>query len=111
MPFAVIAGFATLVLFRRDLHTVSIPRDCSKQSSERCDRNVAEKWRNVYFSQIAFLGGVFVNEVVNLSLKHAIRESRPIRREVIYTEYGMPSAHTQFMWFFATYATIFVFVR
>ncbi|XP_046734717.1 dolichyldiphosphatase 1-like [Diprion similis] len=81
MPFAVIAGFLTLVLFRRDLHT------------------------------IAFLGGVVVNEVVNFSLKHAIREARPIRREVIYTEYGMPSAHTQFMWFFATYATIFVFVR
>ncbi|XP_012259735.1 dolichyldiphosphatase 1-like [Athalia rosae] len=81
IPFAVIAGFLALVLFRRDLHT------------------------------IAFLGGIVVNEVVNFSLKHTICEARPLRREVNYTEYGMPSAHSQFMWFFATYATIFVFVR
>lgn len=32
-------------------------------------------------------------------------------RENLYTEYGMPSSHTQFMWFFATYMVFFISVR
>ncbi|XP_011499290.1 PREDICTED: dolichyldiphosphatase 1-like [Ceratosolen solmsi marchali] len=81
MPFAILAGFITLVLFRRDLHT------------------------------IAFLGGITINEIVNLLLKHTIQEARPIRRDVLYSEYGMPSTHAQFMWFFAAYMTLFVLIR
>lgn len=80
-PFAIITGFITLVLFRRDLHT------------------------------IAFFGGVVINEAVNFLLKHTICDVRPMRRDVFYTEYGMPSAHTQFIWFFAAYVTLFVCIR
>ncbi|XP_001607218.1 dolichyldiphosphatase 1 [Nasonia vitripennis] len=81
MPFAVLAGFITLIIFRRDLHT------------------------------IAFLGGVTGNEIVNFLLKHTIQEARPMRRDVLYSEYGMPSTHAQFMWFFAAYMTLFVLIR
>ncbi|XP_043278850.1 dolichyldiphosphatase 1-like [Venturia canescens] len=81
LPFAVIAGFMTLILFRRDLHT------------------------------IVFFLGVVINEMIGLVLKYTIKQSRPMRREVVYTEYGMPSAHSQFMWFFAAYTTLFVCIR
>lgn len=81
MPFAIIAGFLTLILFRRDLHTIT------------------------------FFSGVIINESINFVLKHTIREARPMRREGIYVEYGMPSTHAQFMWFFAAYVTLFVCIR
>ncbi|KAJ8688637.1 hypothetical protein QAD02_024432 [Eretmocerus hayati] len=81
MPFAVLAGFVTLVIFRRDLHT------------------------------IAFFGGVVGNEIINYVLKHTIQEPRPMRRDGLYSEYGMPSTHAQFMWFFAAYMTLFVIFR
>ncbi|XP_014228490.1 dolichyldiphosphatase 1-like [Trichogramma pretiosum] len=80
-PFAVIAGFLTLMIFRRDLHT------------------------------IAFFGGVTANEIINFLLKHTIQEARPMRRDGLYSEYGMPSTHAQFMWFFATYMTLFMIFR
>ncbi|KAK0175656.1 hypothetical protein PV327_009388 [Microctonus hyperodae] len=80
-PFAVIVGFVTLILFRRDLHTIS------------------------YFI------GVIANEIVGLLLKYTIKEARPMRRDIVYMEYGMPSAHSQFMWFFTTYTTLFVCFR
>ncbi|XP_058808907.1 dolichyldiphosphatase 1-like isoform X2 [Phymastichus coffea] len=81
MPFAVITGFLTLIIFRRDLHT------------------------------IVFFGGVVGNEIVNFLLKHTIQEARPMERDGLYSEYGMPSTHAQFMWFFATYMTLFVIIR
>ncbi|XP_015111599.1 dolichyldiphosphatase 1 [Diachasma alloeum] len=81
MPFAIIAGFITLILFRRDLHTI------------------------FYFI------GIIINDIVGLILKHTIKEARPMRRDVVYVEYGMPSAHAQFMWFFAAYTTVFVCIR
>ncbi|KAG8231784.1 hypothetical protein J437_LFUL011884 [Ladona fulva] len=81
MPFGIIAGFIALVLFRRDLHT------------------------------IAFFIGTMVNELLNLILKHTICEARPLHRNALYTEYGMPSSHSQFMWFFAVYVIYFVFWR
>ncbi|XP_022258931.1 dolichyldiphosphatase 1-like [Limulus polyphemus] len=49
LPLVIISGFVTLILFRRDLHTISF-----------------------------FLGTV-VNELVNLVLKHLIKEARPCR--------------------------------
>lgn len=52
-----------------------------------------------------------LNEVLNKVLKHTIREPRPIARMHTYTEYGMPSNHSQFMSFFATYAFLFVLIR
>ncbi|XP_066593682.1 dolichyldiphosphatase 1-like [Prorops nasuta] len=81
VPFAILTGFVTLILFRRDLHT------------------------------IVFFVGVIINEVINFILKHTICEARPIRRDIIYAEYGMPSTHAQFMWFFAVYTTLFVCIR
>ncbi|KAF7417709.1 hypothetical protein HZH68_000362 [Vespula germanica] len=80
-PFVILTGFMTLILFRRDLHT------------------------------IAFFSGVILNEFVNLILKHTIREARPLKRDGIYNEYGMPSTHAQFMWFFTTYAILFICIR
>ncbi|XP_077262236.1 dolichyldiphosphatase 1 isoform X1 [Temnothorax americanus] len=81
IPFAIVAGLVTLILFRRDLHT------------------------------IVFFIGVAVNECINYVLKHTIRQARPIKRDGLYAEYGMPSTHAQFMWFFAAYATLFIYFR
>lgn len=82
-PFGILSGFVALILFRRDLHT------------------------------IAFFVGTMLNEVLNQVLKHTICEARPMQRNAhaLYTEYGMPSSHSQFMWFFATYVIYFVFIR
>nr|CAD7257305.1 unnamed protein product [Timema shepardi] len=81
MPLGIISGFIALILFRRDLHTIS------------------------------FFLGTTINEVLNLILKHTFCEARPIQRNALYTEYGMPSSHSQFMWFFTTYVVYFVFIR
>ncbi|KAJ8300885.1 hypothetical protein KUTeg_022404 [Tegillarca granosa] len=58
IPFGLGIGFGTLILFRRDLHTIS------------------------------YLG-----------------------RQTLYTEYGMPSSHSQCVWFFSTYMVFFLFIR
>ncbi|XP_076160152.1 dolichyldiphosphatase 1 [Ptiloglossa arizonensis] len=80
IPFAIVTGFVTLILFRRDLHTIS------------------------------FFSGIIINECINFILKHTICEARPMRRNV-HVEYGMPSMHAQFMWFFAAYTTLFICIR
>ncbi|XP_012548513.1 dolichyldiphosphatase 1-like [Bombyx mandarina] len=80
-PFGIGAGFVTLILFRRDLHT------------------------------IAFFCGTLLNEAVNATLKHIICESRPMTRGNLYNEYGMPSSHAQFIWFFSVYVFYFVLIR
>ncbi|KAL3281949.1 hypothetical protein HHI36_005152 [Cryptolaemus montrouzieri] len=80
-PFGIGACFLGLILFRRDLHTITF-----------------------------FLGTLF-NEAVNYFLKHTICEERPMARNALYTEYGMPSSHAQFVWFFTTYVVYFVFIR
>ncbi|CAL7933406.1 unnamed protein product [Xylocopa violacea] len=81
IPFAIIAGFITLILFRRDLHTIT------------------------------FFSGIIINECINFILKHTICEARPMTRDTVHVEYGMPSMHAQFMWFFATYTTLFICMR
>ncbi|KAK9300352.1 hypothetical protein QLX08_006897 [Tetragonisca angustula] len=81
IPFVIIAGFITLILFRRDLHTIS------------------------------FFSGVIFNECINFILKHTICEARPMKRNAVYVEYGMPSMHAQFIWFFAMYTTLFICIR
>ncbi|XP_058129958.1 dolichyldiphosphatase 1-like [Anopheles ziemanni] len=80
-PLGIGAGFVALILFRRDLHT------------------------------IVFFLGTLVNECFNMILKHWIKEPRPVSRAQIWTEYGMPSSHSQFMCFFATYVLLFIFIR
>ena len=64
-----------------------------------------------FFLQIVFFSGMVINEVVNFLLKHTICEARPMRRDVLYSEYGMPSSHAQFMWFFTAYMVLFVCIR
>ncbi|CAH0404723.1 unnamed protein product [Chilo suppressalis] len=80
-PFGIGAGFIALILFRRDLHT------------------------------IAFFLGILLNEVLNIVLKHTICEARPLARGHLYNEYGMPSSHAQFVWFFGIYVLYFVVIR
>lgn len=61
--------------------------------------------------QIVFFSGIIINDCINFVLKHTIREARPMKRDGLYVEYGMPSTHAQFMWFFAAYATLFIYFR
>ncbi|CAH1175746.1 unnamed protein product [Phaedon cochleariae] len=80
-PFGIGSGFLALILFRRDLHTITF-----------------------------FLGTLF-SEAMNYILKHTICEARPLLRDTVHVEYGMPSSHAQFVWFFATYVIYFVFIK
>ncbi|CAM9213144.1 unnamed protein product [Lampetra planeri] len=82
-PIFIVFGFVTLIAFKRELHT------------------------------IAFMCGLLVNEGLNWVIKHVIREPRPNRdcREALFTEYGMPSSHAQFVWFFAVYSFLFLYFR
>jgi len=81
LPLAILVGFVTLILFRRDLHTIT------------------------------FFIGLLFNEFVNYVLKHIIKQPRPITRENMYNENGMPSSHSQFLWFFSVYMFLFIWVR
>ncbi|KAK7079699.1 Dolichyldiphosphatase 1 [Halocaridina rubra] len=81
LPVAIIVGFITLILFRRDLHT------------------------------IVFFIGCLLSEAVSVSLKKIIAEPRPMTKRVLYTEYGMPSSHSQMMWFFTSYSVLFLILR
>lgn len=82
LPLGLCVSMLTLVLFRRDLHT------------------------------IFFFLGIVLNEIINFTLKHIIKEARPYKeRKVLHVEYGMPSSHSQLIWFFATYLTLFMFIR
>ncbi|KAL8567052.1 hypothetical protein ACOMHN_027481 [Nucella lapillus] len=82
LPFCLGVSFVTLIVFRRDLHTIS------------------------------FFTGLVLDEAFNLVLKHLIQEERPNRdKQNLYTEYGMPSSHSQFMSFFAIYMTFFIWIR
>uniref|UniRef100_A0A2P2I2I9 Dolichyldiphosphatase n=2 Tax=Hirondellea gigas TaxID=1518452 RepID=A0A2P2I2I9_9CRUS len=76
-----LVGCFTLILFRRDLHTIS------------------------------FLVGNGLCEGINLILKNIVKESRPMVRAYQYTDYGMPSSHSQMAWFFAAYTILFVLFR
>jgi len=81
-PFFIFAGMITLILFRRDLHTIT------------------------------FTIGQLVNEVFNLILKRIIKEPRPaVQHTVHLVQHGMPSSHAQFIWFFSAYFVFFVIFR
>ena len=83
-PFAVFIAFVTLVLFKKELDTV------------------------------LFVSGQLLNELINLILKHVIREARPdmhsVKNATIKT-FGMPSQHSQFMAFFTFYCILFIMIR
>lgn len=65
----------------------------------------------IFLLQITFFLGTLVSEALNYILKQIICEARPLRRDEIFVEYGMPSSHAQFVWFFATYVIYFVFIK
>lgn len=63
--------------------------------------------------QISFLGGLALNQGVNWLIKHVIQEPRPCGgpHTAVGTKYGMPSSHSQFMWFFSVYSFLFLYLR
>uniref|UniRef100_A0A4W4ELP9 Dolichyldiphosphatase n=2 Tax=Electrophorus electricus TaxID=8005 RepID=A0A4W4ELP9_ELEEL len=83
LPMAILVGFVTLIVFKRELHTIS------------------------------FFGGLVINEGLNWVLKHIVQEPRPCGGEhsAVTTEYGMPSSHSQFIWFFIVYFLLFLYLR
>ncbi|XP_016404103.1 dolichyldiphosphatase 1-like [Sinocyclocheilus rhinocerous] len=83
LPIAILVGFVTLVVFKRELHTIS------------------------------FFGGLIMNEGLNWLLKHILQEPRPCGggHTSVTTEYGMPSSHSQFIWFFVVYFFLFLYLR
>uniref|UniRef100_V9KH63 Dolichyldiphosphatase n=1 Tax=Callorhinchus milii TaxID=7868 RepID=V9KH63_CALMI len=83
LPVFILFGFVTLIVFKRELHTIS------------------------------FLCGLVLNEGLNWIVKNIIREPRPCHggHKTLFTEYGMPSSHSQFIWFFSTYSFLFLYLR
>ena len=98
LPLAIVIVFITAFFFRRDLHTFT------------------------------FGLGVIINYAANFALKKYIAEPRPrirliyllpmkprytfvISRSVQFEEYGMPSSHSQFMWFCSSYLVLFTIFR
>lgn len=61
--------------------------------------------------QISFFIGILLNECLNSVLKLSIRQPRPALRNSYYGEFGMPSSHSQFMFFFTTYTILFLLKR
>ena len=81
-PVFVLSGFITHIYFRREIHTIS------------------------------FFIGIFINELVNLILKYTVREPRPASyHTVLNVEFGWPSSHSQFTWFFMIYIIYFIYFR
>lgn len=81
LPLVIVIVFITAFLLRRDLHTFT------------------------------YGVGVILNYIGNLALKKYIAEPRPKTRSVQFEEYGMPSSHSQFMWFCSTYMLLFTMLR
>ncbi|KAF9414949.1 hypothetical protein BGZ94_000231 [Podila epigama] len=55
---------------------------------------------------ILMLAGQALNECINFVLKRLVKQARPT--EYLGDGYGMPSSHSQFMAYFATYMTILI---
>ncbi|KAF8923814.1 PAP2 domain protein [Dissophora ornata] len=56
---------------------------------------------------ILMLAGQFINECINYILKRMLKQGRPT--DYLGDGYGMPSSHSQFMGFFATYLIILMY--
>eukprot|EP00937_MAST-01D_sp_MAST-1D-sp2_P005718 g5718.t1 len=87
-PIFIMVMYATLVLFRRDVHT------------------------------LAMLAGQLLNEASSVVLKRVVGAPTSRWRHLAIrpplsdkTDAGWPSSHTQFMFFFATYSALFIFRR
>lgn len=53
--------------------------------------------------------GQLLNELLNKAIKQTVREARPEGAPA--DDFGMPSSHSQFMWYFAAYHVLFVYSR
>ncbi|KAL5286974.1 DOLPP1 family protein [Megaselia abdita] len=80
-PLVIIVGLLTLILFRRDLWTIT------------------------------FFSNLMLDELLNKLLKNMIKSPRPMERKDAYGKYGMPSSHAQFMGFFTAYLILFICLR
>nr|ACO15252.1 Dolichyldiphosphatase 1 [Caligus clemensi] len=80
-PLVIAIFIATAFFIRRDLHTLS------------------------------YGIGIILNTLLNALLERTIKEPRPLKREEIFEEYGMPSSHSQYMWFFYFYFVLFIGFR
>lgn len=76
---------------------------------------------------ILMLAGQLLNEVLNYILKEHLQQDRPYGNVYLYGEYeikahlhpswighlgdgyGMPSSHSQFIWYFAVYGSLYLF--
>lgn len=81
LPLVIVVVFITVFVCRRDLHTLTY--GC----------------------------GVILNYLANYCLKQYLAEPRPKSRAVQFEEYGMPSSHSQFMWFVSVYMVLFIIFR
>lgn len=72
LPIAILVGFVTLIVFKRELHTVSTVHVCLVRLW------ACQMFTPSYFAlQISFFAGLILNEVVNWVFKHILREPRP----------------------------------
>ena len=65
----------------------------------------------VLYLVVIFAFNHFIKVYLILVLKNTLKQGRPLARPSQLHEYGMPSSHSQFMWFFTTYMFLFVWVR
>jgi dolichyldiphosphatase len=83
-PLVILIMLGTLILSRRDLHTISL------------------------------LTGQLLNECVNQLLKRWAKQPRPAINDmpaIHYGKYGWPSNHSQFISFFVVYLALFIMFR
>jgi dolichyldiphosphatase len=52
---------------------------------------------------LKMLGGLLCNQIINHLVKHTVREPRPTFGVQVKSDYGWPSAHAQFMGFYASF--------
>lgn len=93
LPIAILVGFVTLIVFKRELHTVSpthAPLSWDLRESTALTGSLCSWWfvltkvckRSCFVPlQISFLVGLALNEGVNWLLKHILREPRPCAGE------------------------------
>ena len=66
----------------------------------------------VLLLQMTFFGGIVMNELVNMVVKHSLAYPRLCGGHVFaHSGSAMPSDHAQFMAFFAVYSVLFIYVR
>ena len=66
----------------------------------------------VVLLQMTFFGGILLNELVNMVVKHTLAYPRLCGGHLFPNSgHGMPSDHSQFMAFFAVYSVLFIYVR